>query len=410
MDYKKYPYLPHQDPNSPEYIHSELDEYHDEAVVTSYNTVIDNFKHDLKVQREVWQAISNLDRPYKHGIRGIDTNIYEDGPVKPKLEDLGFERQDLNDQEFGFSNEDRFIANTPFHKKHNFQHIKQWEQERLNRPVTKHFNPKGYKYDVEMKPEEKYQFVADRLGHPEFLGTPVDRLFKLENDIFHPTYLDQPFVQTPNAKPNANLNFEQGEVLYENTRVLEWVRFIQLFGLTAGAYIALYVPFSLGYKTNLVTDAADELINNQYHLVSPTTVDILRLSIPIGVGAIAYTVYGLLNYTNSVTSQYVVKMSYSKDKVFSFFIKNRNFFSLRESIFTVSLMKKFMKLLIWKLFHQPKDLVLLISAHMMRMVFGESLTLTLANSCWPTTTRTTGIFILETNSSKKYLFYFIKDS
>ena len=25
MDYKKYPYLPHQDPASPEYVHSELD-------------------------------------------------------------------------------------------------------------------------------------------------------------------------------------------------------------------------------------------------------------------------------------------------------------------------------------------------------------------------------------------------
>lgn len=150
--------------------------------------------------------------------------------------------------------------------------------------------------------------------------------------------------------------------------------------MTAGAYIALYVPFSLGYKTNLVTDAADELINNQYHLVSPTTVDILRLSIPIGVGAIAYTVYGLLNYTNSVTSQYVVKMSYSKDKVFIFHNK-RNFFSLRELIFTVLLMKKFMKLLIWKLFHQLKEVELLISVHMMRMVFGELLILTLENSC-----------------------------
>lgn len=150
--------------------------------------------------------------------------------------------------------------------------------------------------------------------------------------------------------------------------------------MTAGAYIALYVPFSLGYKTNLVTDAADELINNQYHLVSPTTVDILRLSIPIGVGAIAYTVYGLLNYTNSVTSQYVVKMSYSKDKVFIFHNK-RNFFSLRELIFTVLLMRKFMKLLIWKLFHQLKEVELLISVHMMRMVFGELLILTLENSC-----------------------------
>lgn len=85
--------------------------------------------------------------------------------------------------------------------------------------------------------------------------------------------------------------------------------------MTAGAFIALYVPFSLGFKTNLITDGADELIFAQYHLVSPTTVDILRLSVPVGMGAIAYTVYGLLNYTNSIANQYVVKMSYSKDKV-----------------------------------------------------------------------------------------------
>lgn len=111
------------------------------------------------------------------------------------------------------------------------------------------------------------------------------------------------------------MNFEQGEVIYENTRVLEWIRFVQLTGLSTGAFIALYVPFSLGFKTNLITDAADELVFTQYHLVSPTTVDILRLSVPVGCGAIAYTVYGLLNYTNAITSQYVVKMSYSKDKV-----------------------------------------------------------------------------------------------
>ena len=51
VTYKKYPHLPHQDPSSPEYIHSELDEYHDEVEVKAYNTVIDNFKIDLKVQR-----------------------------------------------------------------------------------------------------------------------------------------------------------------------------------------------------------------------------------------------------------------------------------------------------------------------------------------------------------------------
>ena len=79
--------------------------------------------------------------------------------------------------------------------------------------------------------------------------------------------------------------------------------------------MALYVPFNLGFKTSLVTDSADELMGIQYHLVSPSTVDILRLSILIGMGAIAYTVYGLMNYTKAICNQHVVKMSYSKDKV-----------------------------------------------------------------------------------------------
>lgn len=74
----------------------------------------------------------------------------------------------------------------------------------------------------------------------------------------------------------------------------------------------------MAFKTNLVTDTADEFVLTQYHLVSPATFDILRMSIPISAGAVAYTVYLLLNYTNNVARQYVVKMSYSKDKVNNF--------------------------------------------------------------------------------------------
>lgn len=186
----------------------------------------------------------------------------------------------------------------------------------MNRPVTKSFSSKGYKYDVLVKPEEKYEFVADRLGHPEFLGTPCDRLFKLENDIFHPTYLDQPFIQMPSVRPSESLNFEQGEVIYENTKVLEWVKFWQASVFSAGGFFGIFIPFNMVFKTNLITDAADEFVLGQYHLVSPAAFDILRLSIPIGLGAIAYTVYGLLNFTNGITNQYISKMSYSKDKVF----------------------------------------------------------------------------------------------
>ena len=139
MEYKKYPWAPHQDPSSPEYISSELDSYHDRAEVEAYNTVIDNFKNDLQVQRKVWEAISNLDRPYKRGIPGIDTNLYETGPLEPELQHLGFPRRNtimgpgLDIPDVIWSNTDRFIAQTPFHQKDNFTHYMEWEKERANR-------------------------------------------------------------------------------------------------------------------------------------------------------------------------------------------------------------------------------------------------------------------------------------
>lgn len=219
-----------------------------------------------------------------------------------------------------FANEDRFIANTPFHSSLTFKHIREWEQERRNRPVTRNFNSKGYKYDVEVKPEEKFEYVADRLGHPEFVGTPVEWLFRLENDIFHPAYIDQPFVKTPSPTPHQSLNFEQGDVLYENTKVMEWIKFWQMAFFTVGAFGGVWVPYNMGYKTNLVTDAADEVLFTQYHLCSPNTVDIMRLTLPIVAGASYYVVYVVLNFTNYHLANYVVKMSYSKDKVMFFFI------------------------------------------------------------------------------------------
>lgn len=154
MNYKIYPALPHQDPASPEYIESELDEYKDTCVTVAYNTIIDNFKNDLKVQREVWDAIANLDRPYKRGIPGVDTDLDPNGPVKVAKADIGIERRDINKEiKWTFANEDRFIANTPWHRKIPFKHILEWEKERHNRPVTRDYNhAKGYKYDVPVAP------------------------------------------------------------------------------------------------------------------------------------------------------------------------------------------------------------------------------------------------------------------
>lgn len=143
----------------------------------------------------------------------------------------------------------------------------------------------------------------------------MEWLFRLENDIYHPTYLDQPFVKRPSPRPHESLNFEQGEVIYENTRVLEWLKFWQTTALTVGGFGGIFVPYNMAFKTNLITDAADELLQSQYHLVTPGSIDVLRLGIPIAAGACYYVVYALVNFSNAIASEYVIKMSYSKDKV-----------------------------------------------------------------------------------------------
>lgn len=61
--------------------------------------------------------------------------------------------------------------------------------------MDSHFNShKGYKYDVAIPYEQRVPFMADRLGHPELMGTPMERLLRLEGTLYHPEYIDQPFV------------------------------------------------------------------------------------------------------------------------------------------------------------------------------------------------------------------------
>ena len=257
LNYKKYPNVPHNDPKSPEYIHSERDEYADAIKVKSYNYVIERLKSDIQMQAEVYQIIESLDRPYKRGVPGVTRNIT--GGVRDYFppEDIGFTRLRENDDEKFFdehyNNKDRWENQTVFYPK--FAPIKsdlEWQREVENRPVNKHFHPeKGYKYDVETPWDQRYPHVADRRGYPEILGTPFERLMRLEGEIYHPTYLDQPFVQVPTSDPHPSLNFEEGEVVYENSKLQEWAKFWNFTGWSAYAFCAFFVPYTLLYKTHM---------------------------------------------------------------------------------------------------------------------------------------------------------------
>lgn len=61
----------------------------------------------------------------------------------------------------------------------------------------------------------------------------------------------------PTQYPSDSLNFEQGEVVYENTKVLEWIRAFQLGNLALLSYGGIFIPLNMAFKTNLIVEKGD---------------------------------------------------------------------------------------------------------------------------------------------------------
>ena len=55
MEYKKYPtHIGHWDPESPEYLESEIDDTIKHNEVNDYNRIIDELKSDLEYQEKIY--------------------------------------------------------------------------------------------------------------------------------------------------------------------------------------------------------------------------------------------------------------------------------------------------------------------------------------------------------------------
>lgn len=79
------------------------------------------------------------------------------------------------------------------------------------------------------------------MGYPILREEPIEKIFGIERAPAHPGYQFQPFVQTPSMDPDPTLNFKQGEVIYENRKVVEWTRFWKtLTACTFGAMPGFY--------------------------------------------------------------------------------------------------------------------------------------------------------------------------
>jgi hypothetical protein len=120
------------------------------------------------------------------------------------------------------------------------------QKEREALPTTDHYDhDKGSKYDFEWTDDMKFPHVASRLGFPELAEDPLERILGLERSPAHPGYQLQPFVQTPSMDPDPTLSFEQGEVIYENKKVAEWIKFWKTSFVTLMAGYPVFYTFEI---------------------------------------------------------------------------------------------------------------------------------------------------------------------
>jgi len=231
----------------------------------------------------------------------------------------------VNEAMKGDSNMHRWISNTPFMPNYTkLSNEIEWEEERDLRPINSHYNvDKGYKFDVPTPYEERVPHVADRLGYPEQLGTPLERLFRLDQDLSHPQYLDQPFVQTPSPGPDASLNFQEGEVVYENQRIAEWNRLFVGGGAFFAAFTGLYIPYLCWFKTSIPWSVMTEGIPGiQYFEHSMNFFDTYNITAVMLVPAMAVSFATWMKLLQKQCDPYVSRIQYNADQELLFVTSN----------------------------------------------------------------------------------------
>lgn len=232
---------------------------------------------------------------------------------------------------------------------------KKWQEQLAARPVAHHYDHgKGTKYDVEWTEDQKFPHVATRLGFPVLREEPLERIIGLERAPANPGFQFQPFVQTPPIEPDAGLNFEEGEVIYENSKVAEWVKFwkasaITLFGLSPGFYIfEIYAGDgapSLGWMAEnwnwwdipkQFQDGGGWDLHNYRYCDDHDYMNI-HYGAKRTIVRSSHTMYMvcLLSMLYNMDFDYVTKMRYNKDKDLVFVTKPSRFWGETEHVYEV---------------------------------------------------------------------------
>jgi len=198
--------------------------------------------------------------------------------------------------------------------------------------------------DVEWTNEQKFPHVATRLGHPLFMQEPIEQIMGLERLLAMPGHQLQPFCQTPNMEPDEDLEFEEGEVIYENKQIGDWIKLWKtgIFSILVSAPIFYTYEIYCADGTPSLQWSSDAFmtfdIPRQFQDGGGWGVEDIRycddndyMNLQYGVKRLmmrpAFTGYLLTLFclVNNIDMDYVTKMRYNKEKDLVFVTKPDKF-------------------------------------------------------------------------------------
>lgn len=274
----KYPnHIEHWNPESKNYVASELDEQDLRVKVDSHNEIVRDFIRDLKLQakiNEIWEKEMNAP---KTGVPGVTESLFEEVQNYDRLkhQESFVQMHEDNHVLQQLSNEKIINRSLFIPKQPQMSNMVDWAHELDERPVDVNFHKfKGHKFDVETPYDQRVKHVADRLGHPEIYPYPFETLLRLERIGAHPAFQDQGHFQMPSAEPDSSLNFAAGDVLYSKPSNKDWGKFWMTSLWVNIFYWGAALPFHQFFRSTTPVPSAIEDIGAGFHTQSWTMSEI----------------------------------------------------------------------------------------------------------------------------------------
>jgi hypothetical protein len=191
--------------------------------------------------------------------------------------------------------------------------------------------------------EYRYPHLAEKLGsYSETVPSEgvANDMFQVNSDLNNPVFRSN-FVQQPNKEPDSDLNFEKGEILYENKDVDSGLDLTRQLGYSTFGYISFYVAQGIAsgrftypvYNENLDTRADTNTATNSlvgstnsgaWHGIDEWSMFMFITPLPL------LMVTGYFGLLNNITRDYVVKMQYNAEKDLLFVTKTSGVFMKKQ--------------------------------------------------------------------------------